>query len=272
MRHYNVWQLAHAIEMLQEMQVHCEMAQLRAAAKDIPVGNLRVPDERMNTLYLPGLKYIEAQCVYLELQAALARFQHFNNEIRHGLTWSELRNQAKVLHEAIHADLCFRRFAFVPTPKAELHDRFALVWEEIWKKIPDSKEDSERAIDCYALDQNTACVFHLMRVAEFGLRALAKSARATIAHKGQFCPLEFGEWGKVITAIKNKIDAVRKLPTGAKRQSQLEFLSDAADHCTFMKDIWRNNVSHARKPYNETEALAVLERVRGFMKFLASNL
>jgi hypothetical protein len=47
--------------------------------------------------------------------------------------------------------------------------------------------------------------------------------------------------------------------------------SDAADHCEFMKDIWRNNVSHTRKAYSDPEAVAVLQRVREFMEFLAVN-
>lgn len=261
MRHYNVWQLAHAIAFLESAQRDAEFKQ------DFTEKDSRVPDERMNSYFVPFLKYCESECQQLELNCALARFQHFNDEIRQGITWSELRNQIKVLHEAIHADLCYRRFAYVPTPKAALHDGFGLVWEPIWKKISGAKEDSQRAIDCYALEQNTACVFHLMRVAEFGLRFLAKKVHVKITHKGQFCPLEYGEWDKVITAIKNEIDRVRKLATGPKRQTKLEFYSDAADHCTFMKDIWRNNISHARKPYNETEARAVLERVRSLCTF-----
>jgi hypothetical protein len=265
MRHYNVWQLAHAIAFLQSGQQDADFKDSFGPGH----WESRVPDERMNNYFVPMLRYCESECKELELICALARFQHFNHEIRQGISWAELKNQIKVLHEAIHADLCYRRFAYVPTAKATLHDQFGLTWEGIWKKIPDAKEDSQRAIDCYALEQNTACVFHLMRVAEFGLRSLAKTVRVKITHKGQFCPIEYGEWVQVITAIKNRIDAVRKLATGTKRQLRLEFYSDAADHCTFMKDIWRNNISHARKPYNETDALAVLERVRDFMKFLA---
>jgi hypothetical protein len=39
-----------------------------------------------------------------------------------------------------------------------------------------------------------------------------------------------------------------------------------------MKDIWRNNVSHAQAPYIETEAVNVLSRVISFMEFLAKHL
>ena len=56
-----------------------------------------------------------------------------------------------------------------------------------------------------------------------------------------------------------------------KRSTDLEKLSDAEDHCVFMKDIWRNAVSHTRKPYNESEAKFVLERVHGFMQFVTTQ-
>ena len=89
---------------------------------------------------------------------------------------------------------------------------------------------------------------------------------------GKVQPIEYADWEKIITEIKNKIAQTRALPAGPKKQAKLEFYSDAADHCTFMKDIWRNNVSHARKGYEDYESLAILGRVQDFMKFLAKGI
>jgi len=264
MRHYNVWQLANALAFLTQMQIDAE-EQIRA------LGDSGVPVERMNNYYVPMLKLCFAECERIELTAALYRQPPFNSEIRQGISWSGLRNQAKTMLEAIHSELCFRRFAFVPTEKATLHDKFGLVWQGIWDKLPDVKEDSQRAIDCYALEQDTACVFHLMRVAEIGLRSLAKKLHVKLIHRRTDCPIEYADWEKVIKEIKAILEKMHTLPAGPKRQNKLELYSDAADHCVFMKDIWRNNVSHTRKPYNDSEALAVLDRVRDFMRFLAAK-
>ena len=38
-----------------------------------------------------------------------------------------------------------------------------------------------------------------------------------------------------------------------------------------MKDIWRNDISHARRRYNKPETLGVLNRVQEFMKLLATE-
>lgn len=266
MRHYNVWQLAHAIEFLLEMQAQGMLASVTPSQGE----NAAVPDVHMNNIYVPGLKYVQAQCEYLELRSALARMPHFNREIRQGITWSELRNQAQVLHEAIHAELCYRRFAFVTTEKSLLHDKFASHWDGIWKKFPEAKEDSQRAIDCYALEQNTACVFHLMRVAELGLREIARKVGVKLTDKGKQMAVEFATWDKVINAIKSKLTVAHSLSRGTRKSERLRFYSDAADQCTYFRDMWRNDVAHARKHYNDGEALGVMIRVREFMQLLSN--
>ena len=264
MRQYNVWQLANALAHVTQMQLDAE-EQLRTR------GDASVPVERMNTWYVPCLKMCNAECERLELTAALNRLAPFNFEIRQGISWSELRNQAKTMLEAIHSELCFRRFAFVPTEKATLHDRFAFGWEEIWKKFPEVKEDSQDAIDCYALEKNTACVFHMMRVAEMGLRSIAKKVKVKLTDKKEPLPVEFATWNKVIDGIKTKIAVVRTKPKSARQNEQLQFYSDAADQCTYIRDLWRNDVSHHRKTFNDGEALGVLTRVQQFMGLLAKK-
>jgi hypothetical protein len=188
-----------------------------------------------------------------------------------GITWQETYSELRVLRQSIEADLEDKWFAFILPEKAELLERAPGEWRDVIQRIPQAKEDIREALYCYALERNTASVFHLMRVAEHGLRILAKRMRVSLdlKHKGHIIPIDYAEWQKVIEAIKNKLTKVSHLPSGPKRAAQLEKLSDAADHCLFMKDIWRNSVSHARQPYSEPEAKAALGRVKDFMIFVA---
>jgi hypothetical protein len=98
------------------------------------------------------------------------------------------------------------------------------------------------------------------------------SAREKITHTGDLIPLEYGEWDQIITQINLKIAAARQLPRDANREKELTIYSEASQHCLFMKDIWRNTVSHARKTYIGKEAVAAMERVRDFMRFLAEGM
>jgi hypothetical protein len=125
---------------------------------------------------------------------------------------------------------------------------------------------------CYAANLPTACVFHSMRISEHGLRALARKLKVEFASKGKKYPVEYADWTTVLVSIENKIKAIRQKPVGAKKNAELTFYSEAAAHCSRIKDIWRNEVSHTRTRYNATEALAAMTRVAEFMELLASKL
>lgn len=164
-----------------------------------------------------------------------------------------------------------QKFLCIPLVDVDYYDHDQLFGAEVHQKFSDAASDIKSAGNCYATGNSTACVYHLMRVSEFGMRRLAARLAVKLTHKRKPMPVEFATWDKVITACKNKINLIRQKPIGPKRQEQLELYSDAADHCLFVKDIWRNNASHTRQPYTPAEAMAAFERVRDFMKFLAVN-
>jgi hypothetical protein len=159
---------------------------------------------------------------------------------------------------------------FVPADQAEYWDDPEMFGDDFLIGFPKAAvSEMVEAGNCFAAARWTAAVFHCMRVAEYGLRRLAKNLRVTISSKGKTCPIEYGDWDTVITAIRNKIKETRTLPRGPKKQQNLQFYSTAADHCEYMKDIWRNEISHTRRRYNKAESLAVINRVREFVRPLA---
>jgi hypothetical protein len=190
-----------------------------------------------------------------------------------GINWQQAENELKVLRQSIEADCEKRMFVFVMPENVQAIRQMGSDWSRIWDAIPGAKPDIEEAMYCYALERNTATVFHLMRIAEHGLRTLAKKLHVTfdLKHKGQIVRIEYADWQKVITAVKNKLDAISRTKVGLKRQMQLEKYSDAADHCVFMKDIWRNTAAHLRKAYSPSEAKAAMGRVHDFMEFVAKE-
>jgi hypothetical protein len=137
------------------------------------------------------------------------------------------------------------------------------------RSFPKAVADIVDAGNCLVAGCNTAAVFHLMRVSEYGLRALARRLKVTLTHKGVRQPVEYADWNKVITAIKNEIASLRKLSSGPKQDQRLNFYSHVADQAEYFKDIWRNPTSHARRSYNAPEALGVRSRVRDFMVRIA---
>ena len=269
MRNFDAHGLAMLLRHIETASRHAQTLCDQGARDDTIV------DEQAKSLIQPILDLAEKYARDIELDSTLKRVWRgggpFFFAVATGITYQKLQHELEVLRQAIEADLSDRTFVFIPPVDAKLLIEMKETWSGVWEALPDSLRDTREAISCYALDRNTAAVFHLMRVAEYGLRHIARKLRVKITHTKKAMPIEFADWEKVITGIKNKIDDVRKLPIGPKRQGELEQYSDAADHCVYMKDIWRNNVSHARKPYKKTDALNVLERVRDFMQFVAAN-
>jgi hypothetical protein len=220
------------------------------------------------------LRYARKRFADIELgQAVLQLTDNFIGVLGTGrATYDNVMNSCHFLIEAVESELKFRRFAYVPVDRAHKLDNIDHDWADTQTAFPQAKDDVRDAIECYALDKHTACIFHLMRVSEHGLRKLARRLKVSLTDKGQKQPLEYADWDKVITGIKQKIGSVRSLAKGPKRERQLRLWSEAADHCEYMKDNWRNAVSHTRKPYGSTEALLASERVHAFMNFLARSL
>jgi hypothetical protein len=178
---------------------------------------------------------------------------------------------ANDLSTDIQRALAKRWFLYIQESRAPFVDNPNLLGDAVAQIFPSALWDIEEAGNCLVAECHTAAVFHFMRVAEHGLRRLARRLHVKLTHKGTDHPIEFADWGKVITGVKNELARIANLSPGPKKQTKLERYSDAADHCTFMKDIWRNNLSHARKPYASTEAILVMERVQAFMVFLAKT-
>jgi hypothetical protein len=172
------------------------------------------------------------------------------------------------VYGALLGNLSTRFFLFVPADKAK-HYQNAEMFGAAVVRFPEAIEDMSDAGTCYAANLPAACVFHLMRVAEFGLRALARKLNVSLRDKGKPCHIEYATWNKVLEGVDTKIKKLRAKSAGAKKNEELQFYSDAAEHCRHVRDIWRNEVSHTRTRYNEHEAFAAMNRISDFMQLLA---
>lgn len=236
-------------------------------------GHTQLPKDEKDHLRNGAVKLIAAEIERLNLSSELRlKAHHLTFELSDDnfVQPQAITRALELFKQDFILELVKLKFAYIPPVNAQYFEQEALFGEKVNAEIAEANQDIKDAGNCIAASLDTAAVFHLMRVAEHGLRGLARKLKVKLKHKGQPCSLELGDWEQVITEIKNKITATRQLPKGsAQRKVKLELYSDAADHCTFMKDIWRNNMAHTRKPYRQSEAIAILERVRDFMQFLA---
>ncbi len=133
--------------------------------------------------------------------------------------------------------------------------------EAVRAAFPSAADDAREASNCYALERWPACVFHLMRVLEFGLGVLAKRFNVST---------ERSTWHQVIEAIEKRIREIDPKSAGADWKQQQKDFSDAATQFMFFKDAWRNHIMHVRDQYDEGRAMSIWQHTNEFMNKLAA--
>jgi len=250
------------------------LASRMAANFDSKNPGQRSPDAAVEAL-LKNLEQLQSFQHELQLDNALINQLYMHVEqIKNGS--ADLRaNALRILIEDINgglvANLSTRFFLFVPSQKARYYNNVTAFGDSAFV-FREAFEDMYDAGTCYAADMPTACVFHLTRVAEFGLRALARKLRVSLRDHGKPCQVEYATWNKVLDSIDGKIRTIREKAAGQKKNEQLRFYADAANHCRHIRDLYRNEVSHTRTRFNEHEAFAAMNRIADFMQLLAEGL
>jgi hypothetical protein len=154
-------------------------------------------------------------------------------------------------------------FRAIPKEKAKFCDPKWLTDTVLFKKYPDTIDEFQRAGRCFAYGENTACIFHLMRVTEFYLIKVATSLSVS------FNPINWGAIGQHITKEMEKkyqdktIDWRQSEPLYAEILTDIQALSRAH----------RNPALHdIDKKYDEREASNMLTIIEGFAIHVANKL
>ena len=200
------------------------------------------------------------------LQTKVARLVKTFEKDDHLLTYRSAADLLKQIQEDLIVEMVQPVFLMIPTNRREFFlVPAALFGSEVGEAFPDAIDDIDAAGRCIALDEWTAAVFHLMRVAEHGLRSLARELAISLSTN-----VEYENWKNVIEQIHGKIRALDQvLLKGAEKSEKLRVYSQAAINLEHFKNAWRNHVSHARGKYDERDAMNVWLHVRQFMHELA---
>jgi hypothetical protein len=135
------------------------------------------------------------------------------------------------------------------------------------EKFPNHSIEIRDAGTCFSAGLHTACVFHAMRAAEIGVRALAAALQVQLETS-----IELTEWGVIQDKIDSKVKDLKQLPRSLKRDEDQRFYSEAAAQLRYFKAGWRIRAAHARATFNEQQALMALNHVREFFEAISTRL
>jgi hypothetical protein len=168
------------------------------------------------------------------------------------------------IRDELGARLCV---TILPSKSEYLKPKEPLFGSEVQAKFSSVTYEIEEAAKCLAFERSTACVFHLMRVLEVGIKSAARCLN--IAD-----PVKDAErnWGAMLRALKSEMERRNKAnPKLWKSTADKEFFEEIYASIDAVRNVWRNATMHIENKYTEEEAEHILSAVRGFMRKLASR-
>ncbi|MFZ3374959.1 MAG: hypothetical protein WA183_05350 [Chthoniobacterales bacterium] len=201
-------------------------------------------------------------CARVDLIVTIKHINHLCRRLEDGITFQEVRELLRALNREIRYEMCSELFLHVPAKDSEYYMQpEPLFFDGFRDTFPSAISDVQEAGKCLALERPTACIFHLMRIMEAGLKALARKMNIPYAPS----------WEGYLRQIKEKleIDWKDKAP---EWKAEEEFYRESAAHLSAVKIAWRNPTMHIVKTYSYDESKEVFGAVRGLMRHLATKL
>jgi hypothetical protein len=171
-----------------------------------------------------------------------------------------LSRVAERLQADLHSELKGKNFYGIEGRRIQYLEQPALFGEEVFANFVSANNDIYEAGMCLAFERGTACVMHLSRIAEVGLRVLA----AELGVSSQ------NDWGKYLSGIEKEL--ANRFKTSGARTANEQFFAEAHITLDAVRRAWRNPSMHIEKTYSIDQAEAVFGSVRSFMRHLATRL
>jgi hypothetical protein len=148
--------------------------------------------------------------------------------------------------------------------------------DQAQRAFPSMAMDLIEAGRCLALERNNAAIYHLMQVAEIGLRALAWDRRVQV-ERGKnkvIIPLNYAQWGEIIGKL---IETIKEIDhwqrSKAIKEEAKRFYTVALFEVESFNEIYRKHISHARgELYPPETAISCWGHVSRFMDRLSERI
>lgn len=208
-----------------------------------------------------AISALHKHCEYLELTFSgnqiteVVNALNSMNPARITTAFNELQ---KRIQEELSAKVCF----CLPGHKVKYWHPLWLVTTPIYDQFRSAHAEFQRAGHCYAFGENTACVFHLMRIVDFGLRQVA--TRLGVAYDAR-------NWSGIATKIQQNMEQKYQTKTDDWKKSEPMYAEILTDIQAISRGH-RNPVLHElERKYDERDAEHMLNIVEGFMLHLAKH-
>lgn len=173
------------------------------------------------------------------------------------LTLGRLSALCRTLEQRIRDELSLQVFVNIHADRAKYYLHPRKEWADGIARFPSIAVDAEESSKCYALERYTASVFHMMRVLEVPLAAIAREL-GVVKHSPT--------WNAYLEAFKDKTTAKFPAATGADRRMR-DYYAGLEAQLRAIKDAFRNPTMHSlERTYTQEMAHEVFVLLRGFLR------
>lgn len=188
--------------------------------------------------------------------------------IRDCKDWNEVAIRTDMLRDALIEELESKVCLALSDGRDKYWEKKApeILGEQCANRFPSVAYDIQEAFNCYAFGSFTACAFHLMRVSEAAVTAMAKALGCYDSNNQS--------WGKVFQAVNKQYDAFNREKKNALApwDTHGEFLKNISGAYQAVGESWRNSTMHLEAKYTDKEAKDLCDIVPLFLKRVAEQL
>lgn len=228
-------------------------------------------NEKLNTQAKKGLRdrctEIKSHLLVLEAEVTcklVDRLIARTKDKKKPLTWGDAYDFLNHVDSRLRDELSLHRVFVLEKEKEKFFQpKEPLFGKNFEAKFPTGAAELDEAAKCFALGRPTACVFHLMRLMECGLKSTAACLSNPPPTSGSD-----RNWGNILQNIKDARE-VKTKGNAWINTADKEFFADAFASLDAVRVAWRNTTMHVEKNYTDDQAEHVLIAVKGFMTKLA---
>ena len=207
-----------------------------------------------------ALGNLKRVCILADMQEVLPEIDRFGATLNGKARIEDIGAAARHLKFRIYDALQSEYYLQVDRAEVNFYGNKVLFGAAVAGKFKGAAGDIENAGNCIALQQPTACVFHLMRAMEVAVRHLGKRLKITITPKST--------WRQMTGQMTDKI---KKMPEAtAKQKAKKDDWEAARANLHHVGSVWRNQTMHPASSYTRPQARDVLDACRVFMNALSA--
>ena len=208
------------------------------------------------------LEKASADCKAAEMRCSLIQIHRMKDMISTpDVTHMELFASLGELLRRVADEAALSHCLIMSQDEADLYTTPQQFGPEVEARFPSATNDISEGARCLACGRGTATVFHLMRVMEVGLKAVAKRLGIPYAPS----------WESYLSQIDTRV-RLKYRAKGVKWRKEEPFFRDVAAHLHAVKVAWRNPTMHIVSHYSPEMAEEVFFAVKGFMRHLSTVL